>query len=149
MPVICVTESKYIFPIARNKLHIAYLPSAIVVAGITWLSLARITPMPVEDIPLLDKWEHAFAYMVLALCLAGGSYSARLSGRSIYLLAIVLPVIYGGLIELIQPYFPPRTCEWGDWLADCIGATIGILIFGIFHICVIRRKQTRQASDKQ
>ena len=95
------------------------------------------------------QMEHAFAYMVLALCLAGDSYSARLSGRSIYLLAIVLPVIYGGLIELIQPYFPPRTCEWGDWLADCIGATIGILIFGIFHICVIRRKQTRQASDKQ
>jgi VanZ family protein len=142
-------ESKYIFPIARNKLHIAYLPSAIVVAGITWLSLARITPMPVEDIPLLDKWEHAFAYMVLALCLAGDSYRARVSTRVIYMVSIVLPVVYGGLIELIQPYFPPRTCELGDWLADCIGATIGILIFGIFHICVIRRKQTRQASDKQ
>jgi len=134
MPATCVTEQKYTSPIAPNKLHIAYLPSVIVAAGITWLSLIRDVPAVMQvDIPLADKWGHMIAYMILTLCLAGDSYRARLSTRTIYMLALSLPLAYGGLMEWMQVYCPPRSCELQDWIADGIGAGIGILLFAVWH----------------
>ena len=135
MPAICVTEPKYIFPIAPNKLHITFLPSVIVAAGITWLSLIRDVPVVMRvDIPLADKWGHMIAYMILALCLAGDSYRARLSARTIYLLALLLPLAYGGLMEWMQLYCPPRSCELLDWIADGIGTIAGVALFALYHI---------------
>jgi VanZ family protein len=147
MPVTCVTESKYIFPIVRNKFHIAYLPSAIVVAGITWLSLVKEVPVPVMgDIPLADKWGHMVAYMVLALCMCCDGRRVHLPVHILYLTAITIPLIYGGLIELIQPYFPPRQGEWADWLADGIGAMVGVLLFVLFQLWYNHR---HPANDEQ
>ena len=58
----------------------AYLPSVIVAAGITYLSLIKEVPFAVMgDIPLADKWGHMVAYLVLALCLAGDSSRARVN----------------------------------------------------------------------
>ena len=117
-----------------------FVPSALVWAGITWLSLVKDVPIPVGEIPLADKWGHMLAYLVFALCIAGDSYRAQLPTRAIYLWAVLLPVIYGGLIELIQPYFPPRRGEWLDWAADCIGVAIAIVLFLLFHLWSQRRK---------
>ncbi len=117
-----------------------FVPSALVWAGITWLSLVKDVPIPVGEIPLADKWGHMLAYLVFALCIAGDCYRAQLSTCAIYLWAVLLPVIYGGLIELIQPYFPPRCGEWLDWAADCIGVAIAIVLFLLFHLWTKRRK---------
>ena len=148
MPAICVTESKYIFPIAPNKLHIAYLPSVIVAAGITWLSLIRDVPVVMQvDIPLADKWGHMVAYMVLTLCLAADSYRARLSARTIYILALLVPLAYGGLMEWIQFYCPPRACELLDWIADGIGAVVGVALFALYHF--LTNRKAKQLSSQQ
>lgn len=37
--------------------------------------------------------------------------------------AILLPVLYGGLIEVLQAnFFPPRAGDWYDFLADSLGS---------------------------
>lgn len=114
-----------------------FVPSLLVLAGITYLSLIKDVPVPLMgEIPLADKWGHMLAYLVFALCLASDSYRARLSVRALFMWAILLPVVYGGLIELIQPHFPPRMGEWADWLADCIGTVVGIALFAIYHTTV-------------
>lgn len=124
-----------------------FVPSLSVWAAITWLSLIKAVPVPLMgDIPLADKWGHMLAYLVFALCLAGDGYRARLSVRTLYIWAILLPITYGGLIELIQPHFPPRSGEWTDWLADCIGTAIGIALFVIYRIVASRR--ARNASNR-
>ena len=121
-----------------------FVPSFVVWAGITYLSLIKALPFRVmEDVPLADKWEHMVAYLVFALCLAGDSYRARIDARVIYMVALLLPICYGGLIELIQPYIPPRSGEWLDWAADCIGAGIGVALFGLFQLVVSDRKCTK------
>ena len=132
MPLCCSSDS------SRQWRY--FVPSALVWAGITWLSLVKAVPIPVGDIPLADKWGHMLAYLVFALCIAGDCYRAHLSPRATYLWAILLPVAYGGLIELIQPYFPPRRGEWLDWAADCIGVAIAIVLFLLFHLWTTRRK---------
>jgi VanZ family protein len=148
MPAICVTEPKYICPIAPNKLHITYLPSAIAVAGITWLSLIRDVPVVMQvDLPLADKWGHMIAYRVLALCLAGDSYRARLSARTTYILALLPPLAYGGLMEWMQLYCPPRSCELLDWIADGIGTIAGVALFALCHI--LTNRKTKHLSSQQ
>jgi transcriptional regulator with XRE-family HTH domain len=45
----------------------------------------------------------------------------------LWLVAVILPIAYGGIIEVLQEhFFYPRTGDWMDWLADCIGAWVGI-----------------------
>ena len=125
-----------------------FVPSLSVWAGITWLSLIKSVPVPLMgEIPLADKWGHMLAYLVFALCMACDGYRVRLPARAIYLWATVLPVAYGGLIELIQPHFPPRTGEWTDWLADCIGVAVGLAIFGLYHLWDKRSNKRQQCVE--
>lgn len=45
----------------------------------------------------------------------------------------IIPVVYGGAIELIQKYFvPTRGAEWGDWLADILGSLVATVVIIIF-----------------
>ena len=125
-----------------------FVPSLLVWAGITWLSLVREVPVPLmAEVPLADKWGHMSAYFVFALILADDCYRARLSAYAIYLWAILLPIAYGGLIELIQPHFPPRQGEWLDWVADCIGVAIGVVLFLLYHLWDTRRKTRQQRAE--
>jgi len=64
-----------------------------------------------------DKLVHFLAFAVLAMPMA---YTRRFPMLWIVLVA----ASYGGLIELIQPYVG-RSAEWGDWLADGLGAFVG------------------------
>lgn len=37
--------------------------------------------------------------------------------------AILIPILYGGIIEILQTnFFPPRTGDWFDFLADSLGS---------------------------
>ncbi len=122
-------------------------PSLLVLIGITYLSLIKDAPFAMmADVPLADKWGHMVAYMVLALCLARDSYRARLNTYMLYTVAVLLPVAYGGLMEWAQYYFPPRMCEWSDWLADGIGTILGVTAFAIYQLWISRKskRQTQQ-----
>lgn len=50
---------------------------------------------------------------------------------------LIVPVFYGGLIELLQKYFfYPRNAEWGDWIADIVGALTATLL----SIVILKKK---------
>ncbi len=41
----------------------------------------------------------------------------------------ILPVIYGGVIELLQKhFFSSRSAEWGDFIADIIGSLAAMVL---------------------
>lgn len=45
----------------------------------------------------------------------------------------VVPVLYGGIIELLQKYvFTSRGAEWGDWIADILGSLTATMIAIIY-----------------
>lgn len=112
----------------------------LVAAAILYLSLASGSGLPQTNlhIPNGDKLVHICMYFGLALVLAGDLHRAvcvqqgkivrSLTFRWSYvLLAIGLPIAYGGCIELIQPFFPPRTAEWLDFVSDAAGAVLGFV----------------------
>ena len=79
--------------------------------------------MPLKELPPVpgtDKLQHfiAFGVFVLPVCLL-------MPARA--WLIFIIAVAYGGLIEIIQPYVN-RYAELGDFLADAVGAAIGVVI---------------------
>jgi len=113
----------------------AYWPSLVVGAGIFYLSLLKAPRMHL-DLDNPDKFEHMFAYLVWGLCLtsdlwrAGVSFSGRIGW------ALVFPVAFGGIIEILQYFHPIRSGEWLDFYADFSGAVLAfVLIDVLYRIC--------------
>jgi VanZ family protein len=111
-----------------------------------WLILWIATHMPLsERLPNLaravlswDKLGHAVLYGGLAT-IAAMVISLRRPDRSAAGLslaacaAIVLGVsAIGAIDELTQP-LTNRQLDWGDWLADTLGATVGVALFVIVN----------------
>ena len=102
----------------KRRNHILALGlSAVLALGIGYFTL---TPNPSVGLTSSDKIDHILGFAVLLLP------AALLYRHALYWL---LPsvIAFGGAIELIQPYVN-RKGEWGDFLADAIGAILGITI---------------------
>ncbi|MDE5784263.1 MAG: VanZ family protein [Prevotella sp.] len=105
--------------------------SLICIALVWYLSIWFVLPEQVElpSINFLDKWTHFVMY--------GGTCSViwieylrhhrQLDWENIFFWAWLMPILMGGLIELVQAYCTTnRSGEWLDWLADGIGVTLSI-----------------------
>ena len=104
-----------------------YIPTILVAAGILYASLLTHPLAPLPHIRFADKWGHMLAYTCLSAIFLWDLTRAHAPRVRKYILVVVLPILYGGLIEILQEYFfPPRAGEWLDWLADIVGTVIGI-----------------------
>ena len=90
---------------------------------------------PEEQLPsfllkdVSDKVLHAVEYAVLGvLCYRGFRWGVKgqVASRAL-LFAIVTASLYGMTDEAHQLFVPLRESSWQDWLADTIGAAIGVL----------------------
>jgi len=73
-----------------------------------------------------DKVVHFLMYFGLS-GVASFMYIYENKGRIIVLklilFAILLPILYGGFIEILQDkYYPERSGDWFDFLADALGS---------------------------
>ena len=105
------------------------------VAGI--ILYACLLREPRFSLPTLmhgDKWMHMLAYALLGAMAWWDSTSSGNSGWRRATIAIMFPIIYGGIIEWLQElWFYPRTGDWIDWAADTIGVLIGCTITIVVH----------------
>lgn len=99
--------------------------------AITYLSIFKVPEIPpLEEVVFADKWGHMLAYAVWAWCLLADGTRAGWPKRRCYMVAIILTIAYGGLMEIIQHYcFTYRQGEWLDWLADITGIVLATLLF--------------------
>ena len=104
------------------------------------LSIMPVPETPLGDVPLMDKWTHFVMYCAVG-CAAWMDWSRKkASGLKLALWTVAVPVLYGGLMELIQAYCTTyRSGEWMDVLANSCGVLLSIPI-GYF---VIRRLTTK------
>jgi VanZ family protein len=107
-------------------------------AWLFWPALAvvawgELTPHPPKLAELLwDKAEHFIAYFGLTL-LASLAWGLRRS--LVWVLAAM--VALGGALEILQS-FVGRDAEWGDFLANDLGALAG-LVLAVIYLAVPRR----------
>ena len=115
------------------NMMIAYWPSLIVGAGIVYLSLFHAASLRL-NVSNPDKFSHLLAYFVWTLCLTSDLWRAGVSFRRRVLWAVVFPIVFGGVIELLQAYcFPPRAGEWLDWYADFSGIVLGFVVIDVLY----------------
>ena len=108
--------------------RLAVAATLAIAAAITILSLMPQAATP--DAPGNDKLHHFVAYAALAF-----PFCAARPRVAIWM--VPLAIAYGGIIELIQPYFG-RHADWGDFLANSTGALIGALMAWVAHRSVLR-----------
>lgn len=105
-----------------------YIPTILAASLIMYLSLLREPHFQLPEIRIahLDKWIHGLMYMVLGVVFTLDLKRDGVRLPTAALPALVLPSLYGGLIEILQEYcFAPRTGEWLDWAADIAGVMAG------------------------
>ena len=103
-----------------------YKEAIIVGLIILYASLIREPHIRLPEVAFADKWGHLVAYALLGSLLAVDLIRDNCECALVWLLAIGLPIVYGGLIEIIQgAFFYPRTADWLDWIADIVGTVIG------------------------
>ena len=82
-----------------------------------------------EDVAFADKWGHVLAYFLMGSMLALDLWRGDVKGMHLWVIGLAVPIVYGGLLEIIQGAFCyPRTASWWDWLADIIGTIVGVSI---------------------
>lgn len=108
-------------------------PLSVLSIVVIWvLCLIPIPETPLSDISMIDKWTHFVLYGGLCAIVWAeyGRQHTRPLNKQAWIFTLLLPVIMGGLIEIVQ-----ATCTGGtrsgdimDWVADNIGVVLGQLI---------------------
>ena len=100
--------------------------------ALLWLAL---TPQPPKVEHLFFGWDklHHWAAFCLFTLLAGWAFTDnRADNKRCWRRAVVVAVCFGALIEVLQGLFTAtRSAEFGDLLADLLGA---LTAYGIFVI---------------
>lgn len=100
------------------------------VAAIFTVCMIPIPETPLSGVSFIDKWTHIVMYLALGVVYwtERNRVRSRLAGWALFVVAVVLPVVMGGLIEVMQETL--TSCRSGDvmdFLADAAGVVLGAL----------------------
>jgi VanZ family protein len=102
-----------------------------VAIAVYWLTMFLATHLPVQGVmdqlPASDKHLHLGAYAVLGFALPWWSRTQHRRNQSYPVMLSLLLLAYASIDELLQVPVG-RTAEWGDWLADAVGAALGLTV---------------------
>lgn len=102
------------------KLRRMAVGSAVTIVLAVIIAVLTLAPMPSGGPAGSDKLYHVLAFACLA-------FPLPLVRPRLALWVILGVIAYGGVIEVIQPFFG-RQAEWADLIADGIGAILGASI---------------------
>ncbi len=118
--------------------------SVVIALVIFYLSIIRIPSdyiAPWMATVHFDKMVHFLLFFLLSVALAyDGLTPLQLENRRVKLLrlTILMPLVYGGVLELIQEYAcATRTGSWLDWVADIIGS---VAAYAVIRYWMSKRK---------
>jgi VanZ family protein len=80
-----------------------------------------------------DKWIHVLEYMLFALLLFQSGISSDFSLSNIFWISVAFPILYGGLIELIQHFLPYRSMDVMDFVTNAMGVFVGNIFCGLLN----------------
>ncbi len=98
---------------------------------IVTLSLLPHPPKILNPFAFSDKVFHALAYTVFSILLFFSLKTRFTTYRWTAPLTLILVLLFGGTIEIIQPYFS-RSKDFYDFLSDTAGGVTGIFLTKLF-----------------
>ena len=112
-----------------------YPITSLLVLAIWLLCLLPVPNTPLSGLTLIDKWTHIVMYLLLSLIIGyerwRNNHSRSFGAQLLFI--FLLPVLMGGLLEIIQATATNgrRSGEWLDFAADACGSAIA------FSICIL------------
>lgn len=121
---------------------IPFIPAFIWTILIIVLSTANPQNIPDFNIFSQDKIYHFAAYMLMSALWIWGFYKIEKNKNSLQLKIVFLCGVLGLLMEIVQwAFFPMRSFDWADGIANFTGAIIGFFfIKKYFSISNTRRE---------
>jgi VanZ family protein len=113
----------------KKKVYLVYLPLILY-----WILLFIATSLPTTNLPSVavsDKIKHFSAFFGLSVLLSLTLlYQNRiiLFKKHFLSVALIISSFYGLLDEIHQGFIPGRNNEFLDWVADSLGAMVGVLL---------------------
>lgn len=119
-------------------------PAILSVVVVFVLGSAEVPQLPSADFRWSDKVGHLFAFGFVQITHARAleflaipkARGAQIGG------AVLSATLVGGLLEVWQAYLPHRSAEWGDFLADGVGA----ILAGILYTRLFRPEEGEESS---
>jgi VanZ family protein len=106
---------------------------------------SSISQVPAFPSGFTDKDGHGLLYAGLAVVVLRATAGGRWDGVGLRaaVLAVLFASFYGITDELHQWFVPGRTCDVYDWIADTIGATIGVVVVWIISRFALKVRNRR------
>jgi len=107
-----------------------WIPAIAYMALIFVVSSMRIQAPILESFPLRDKGVHFLEYAVLGFLCAHATLATwpRRPRLRVLLVAVLIAAAWGLSDELHQALVPGRSAEVLDFVADAVGASVGVLV---------------------
>ena len=104
-------------------------PVTLVLILVIWfLSLFTPPETKLNEIKFIDKWTHLLMYGTLTACFWIETFRTHKRPFTFvrWSIMLLLPVMMGGLVELVQAYCTVnRTGDWRDFGANTVGVLLG------------------------
>jgi len=108
-----------------------------VLTGIYAITLLIVLLLPSDSLPVHkvfspDKFWHIFTYFLLAV---GLIFSFREGHFQIWFnrrWTLIISLIHAGISEVLQGFSSGRASDLADWIANCIGIGLALLLLNIF-----------------
>jgi VanZ family protein len=98
-----------------------------------------VTAATIASVQLVvRKCGHLTEYAIMASLLFRAFRQGRDNYRPAAVLALLISAVYAALDEFHQSFVPTRTSSARDVMIDCLGAVMGLAVYGF----VIRRKRS-------
>lgn len=121
--------------------YLKLLCPPVIVASVIFYLSCLISPsnLPAIELDLLipvDKFVHFTMYFglsLVAMCNYIYINKGKVKKINIFIFCLLLPILYGGLIEILQDRYFGREGDWYDFLANSIGV-ISAIPFAIYFL---------------
>ncbi len=119
-----------------------FVKSIVVAVAILVLSVGQFNDLPGQEVTNADKMVHFIMYLSLSFVLGRDLYATRGKlSASWWTATVLLPALFGVLMEGIQFLLPYRSASLADMAANISGAAIGTALSFVMIDRFIRKKE--------
>lgn len=124
------------------KTFIRYITFPLIVGILIFIATCVLGPSDIPDMPEGVPWDKLVHFAMFFLLSSVSIYDYyRLHNGSPNTFrwlfwGFVLPIVYGGIIEILQGRYFSRSCDIYDWLADVMGSLVATILF----VTILRKR---------
>lgn len=123
----------------RSSIRYIILPGLIALVIFYLTCIVNVESIPVPDkLFQYDKLVHFAMFFGLSAAVFIDYYwkhKGKPNGYKWLIFGLIIPVIYGGLIEVAQENFFSRSGDWYDFIADTMGS-MSATIIALFYVYI-------------